>query len=107
MRPSPNSPGERRLLEPTRLPPAELVEGAEVGLFFRHRACPKLGRVLAVRRRTVTLALWGRGDTTSFDLAQISFFRLVGRHSWNERHLVAERQRRGGCGLLQPRRETP
>lgn len=101
MRPSPNSPGERRLLEPTRLPAAELVEGAEVGLFLRRGACPKLGRVLAVRRRTVTLALWGRGDTTAFDLSQVSFFRLVRKHGWEQRHEVSKRQRRGDCGLSQ------
>lgn len=96
----PTSPREHRLLEPTRLPPAELIEGAEVGVYLRRGSvCPRIGRVLTVRRRTVVLALWGRSDTTAFELAEIAFFRVVRGHAWAERNYVSQRQRRGECGV--------
>ena len=90
----------RKILAPIKFGVEELVAGAEVGLFPRSgNRCPRVGRVISIRRYSLAIALWGVSEIQTIELLDIAFFRLIGSHSWQERREVAERQRRGECAF--------
>lgn len=83
---------------PIRLSVEEMIADMTIALYPKHgRAL--VGRVVAVRRCVVVVAVWGIGPLQTLEIADIAFFRLVGAHSWDERRRVTEIQREGGCAI--------
>lgn len=80
------------------VPRDELIEGLEVLVLFVERGrCPKVGRVMAVRKNSLGVMWWG-GDATEHLLhTDVQAIRLIGEHSWDVFHAVSAAQRRFEC----------
>lgn len=77
------------------------VPGAELVMEMKNGRV-QIGRVLAVRRETLTVRLWGVVSPIEIEISGIACAQIVQAHTFHDKKIATQRQRQGLSAVVEP-----